>query len=47
MQLPETNRPVHRSNILAALWGLGRTDATDKASVQAQEETNWEPVVMV
>lgn len=47
MQLPETSRRVHRSDILAAQWGLGHTDATDTASVQAQEETNLGPVAMV
>ena len=47
MQLLETNRLVHRSDILAAQWGPRRTDAIDRASVQAQEETNWGPVAMV
>lgn len=47
MQPPETNRPVHRSDILAVQWGLGRTDAIDGVSGQAQEERNWEPVAMV
>lgn len=47
MQLPETNRPVRRSDILAAARGLGRRDATDRVSGQAQEEKNWEPAAMV
>lgn len=47
MQLLETSRPAHRSDILAVQWDLRRTDATDKVSVQAQEETNWEPEITV
>lgn len=40
MQLPETKRPVRRSDILAVPWGLGRMDAIGTASAQAQEERN-------
>ena len=31
LQLLEMSKLVHRSGILAAQWGLGRTDATDRA----------------
>ena len=47
MQLLEKNRPVHRNDILVGRWGLGHNDATDVVSVQAREEMNWAPVVVV
>lgn len=46
-QLPEKKRLVHRNDILAVHWGLGRSDATDRVSIQVREETNWALVVMV